>query len=131
MTLSFFLSPDSSVFECREDHWCAIAKNGISSEFDKRPVAFFPLLERSIKELSVSYPVSESFPWSDLIKFAGDSSSAYWQSLALERIEELEIFDLCADTLKQLVDHGLSQQIRHRAQRLLKLNESKPPSGPC
>jgi len=127
MIPSFSLSPDSSVFECREDHWWAIAKNGASSEFDKRPVAFFPLLERSIKQLSLSHPISEGFPWRDLIESAATSSSAYWQNLALDRIEEMAMFDSCTVVLNQLVDKGTSQQIRHRAQRLLKSAQSSPP----
>lgn len=118
MNDSFNITPEGALFEFGEGGWRTIATNGAVAEFEKTPVAFFPLLEVSVSELIQSHPLSQNFPWQRLVEKAATSPSAYWQKLSLDRIEEMEMFVLCDAVVKGLAVRGLTQGIRHQARRL-------------
>jgi hypothetical protein len=123
MNTSFSITPEGALFEFGDGIWRVIAKNGAVAQFEKFPAAFFPLLEVSTRELIQSHPGSQKFPWKELIESAATSPSEYWQKLSLDRIEEMEMFVSCATAVKELADQGLTQGIRHQAQRLTKRAE--------
>ena len=118
MSNSFSITSEGALFEFKDGGWLAVAKNGAIAQFEKVPAAFFPLLEFSTKELIQSYPDSQKFPWKDLMDQAAASPSAYWQNLSLDRIDEMEMVVICATAVKDLADKGLTQSVRHKAQRL-------------
>lgn len=123
MSSAFQIRVDLPLYEEVEGRWFALAKNGNKSELETFPTAFFPLLEISIKKLMEAHPNAKNFPFVILLVHAAASTSSYWQKLALDRIEEMSLMEECVSVLNDLARAGLSQGIRHKAKRLLKLSD--------
>ncbi|MEZ4295815.1 MAG: hypothetical protein R3B70_12630 [Polyangiaceae bacterium] len=136
-----FLSTQAGVvYGLSGGEWAAQAPNGRIVLLAQRRDAFFvwlemgsaelrDLVERGYAELNLPIDERKPIPLSEIVVGAIETRSAYWQTLALQRIAELE--DLCPllKALQLLQEIGVEQGLRQQARRLLKRAQCSPSAG--
>jgi hypothetical protein len=77
-------------------------------------------LSDGLRRLGLAEELSDTFPIDALIATALVSRSQYWTMLALERIEERGVISSVTKALAEAERVAPTQQLRHRARRLLR-----------